>query len=548
VVGTIGLLVGLQGILIVRYGAFALPFESFLPTDVVRLPGVNVRLDQIIVTVLALFAAGGLYLFFRKARLGVAMEGVVDDPALLGLAGTSPVAVRRRAWMVGSCFAAASGLLLAPALGLDATVLTLLVVQAFGAAAVGAFNSLIGTYVGGLVIGVGASVATKLVSSHPSLVGLPPTLPFLVLFVVLLVLPRHRLIERGGRAAQRPAPPRSVPARLRVPGFVAGTLVLVALPHVVGGKLPVYSAALVYVVLFSSLGLLVRTSNQVSLCHMAFAAVGAATFAHAVDAGLPWLVAVLVGGLVAMPVGAIVAIPAIRLSGVFLAVATFGFGILVERIFYATSLMFGTSQRLVAPRPSLPGVDLGSDTGYYYVLVAVALCSAALVVVVRRSRLGRLLRALADSPTALAAHGTNTNLTRLFVFCVSAFLAGVAGAVAGPVTGSTTGGSFSFAVSLVLLAVMAIAGRQPVLSAFVAAALYVVIPSYIKNPALTGYVPVVFGLAAIAAAVGPLRRIVGRIAASARSREREGASPVVERMTAPPSGRQDRPALAGGTA
>jgi ABC-type branched-subunit amino acid transport system permease subunit len=474
------------------------------------------------------------------------MEGVVDDPALLGLAGTSPVAVRRRAWMIGSCFAAVSGLLLAPALGLDATVLTLLVVQAFGAAAVGAFNSLIGTYLGGLAVGIGASIATKVVSSHPALGGLPTTLPFLVLFVVLLVIPRHRLLVRGGRAVQRPAPARTFPARIRIPGLAAGALGLVALPQLVGGKLPVYSNALVYVILFASLGLLVRTSNQVSLCHMAFAAVGAATFAHAVDAGVPWLVAVLAGGVVAMPVGAVVAVPAIRLSGVYLAVATFGFGILVERIFYATALMFGSSQRLVAPRPSLPRLEIGSDTGYYYVLLTVAVACSALVVLVRRARLGRLLRALADSPTALGAHGTNTNVTRLFVFCVSAFLAGVAGAVAGPITGSTTGGTFSFAVSLVLLAVMAIAGRQPVLSSFVAAGLYVVVPTYITDATLTAYVPVFFGVAAIAASVRPLRGLVGRIARSPRSREREGASPVLDRMA--PAGAPRtvaRPALTG---
>ena len=77
-----------------------------------------------------------LYLFFRRFRAGIAMRGVVDNPALLSLTGESPVRVRRWAWLIGSVFASLSGLMLAPALSLDALIITMLVVQAFGAAAV----------------------------------------------------------------------------------------------------------------------------------------------------------------------------------------------------------------------------------------------------------------------------------------------------------------------------------------------------------------------------------------------------------------------------
>ena len=84
-------------------------------------------------------ATGGLYVFFRTARTGKAMRAVVDDPNLLDLAGTSPSRVRRLAWIIGCTFAMISGLLLAPSVGLSASALTLLVVQAFGAAAIGGF-------------------------------------------------------------------------------------------------------------------------------------------------------------------------------------------------------------------------------------------------------------------------------------------------------------------------------------------------------------------------------------------------------------------------
>ena len=81
--------------------------------------------------------------------------------------------------------------------------------------------------------------------------------------------------------------------------------------------LALWSSALVNMILFLSLGLLVRNSGQISLCHLAFAAVGAAAFGHFTSSfGLPWLLSFVLAALVAVPVGAIVAIPAVRLSQV----------------------------------------------------------------------------------------------------------------------------------------------------------------------------------------------------------------------------------------
>src|SRR5207253_9485874 len=142
---------------------------------------------------------------------------------------------------------------------------------------------------------------------------------------------------------------------------------------------------------FASLGLLVRTSGQVSLCHIAFAAVGASTAARAVSVGVPWPLAVLLGGLVAIPIGALLAIPAIRLSGIYLAIATFGFGLVIQRLFYSSFLMFGGTFAIRAPRPHLDALHTNSDIGYYHVVLAVTIACCALVVVVRRSRIGRLL-------------------------------------------------------------------------------------------------------------------------------------------------------------
>ena len=132
-----------------------------------------------------------LYVFFKRSRTGAAMRAVVDNSELLDLGGTSPTAVRRWACIIGCSFVVMSGALIVPSLGLlDAYVLTLLVVQSFGAAAIGYFSNLPLTYAGGLAIGVVASLATKYSIDVSWLNGLPPSLPFIVLFLVLILTPR----------------------------------------------------------------------------------------------------------------------------------------------------------------------------------------------------------------------------------------------------------------------------------------------------------------------------------------------------------------------
>ena len=133
----------------------------------------------------ALVSAVGLYLFFRYSRLGVAMRGVVDNPDLVNITGTNPTGVRRWSWVIGTIFAAMSGVLLGPVLGLNALLLILLVVQAYGAAAIGYFSNLPLTYVGGLLLGIGAALCTKYVGDVQWLGGLPASLPFIVLFIAL---------------------------------------------------------------------------------------------------------------------------------------------------------------------------------------------------------------------------------------------------------------------------------------------------------------------------------------------------------------------------
>jgi ABC-type branched-subunit amino acid transport system permease subunit len=482
--------------------------------------------------VAALVLAVGLFVFFRCSRLGLSMQAVVDDPELLGLAGTSPVRVRVAAWVIGLATAALSGVLLGPSIGLNAPLLTLLVVQAFGAAAVGGFSNLPAVYGGGLLLGVTAAVSTHYVHEVQALSGVPSSLPFVFLLGLLLLAP-GKLRQRA--VVVRPAVhvERTRPQWLRVTGPLVVVAAAAAVPALVGTRLPIYTSGAAYVVLFASLALLVRTSGQTSLCHAAFAAVGASSFSHfAHGAGIPWVPALLLAGLVAVPVGALVAIPAIRLSGIYLALATFGFGILLQQLVYRTRFMFGRSGPLSVPRPTMAD----GDVAFYYVVLVVAVLTCAIVAMLTSHRLGRLLRALSDSPLALGAQGVDVNVTRVLVFCVSAFFAAVSGALLAALSGSVDVAPFDPFQSLLYLTVLAVAGRGQLRAAVVAAVLLAVVPAYLADGGvLAVYLPIAFGLGAVAVALvegsrDEIAALVSRGAARGRARRTRG--PVAARAQA----------------
>ena len=392
VVATVGLILIVSALASFWHPDNPPTFPHFLPQSTVSVFNVNITWEQIIIFVFSAAASGVLYWFFRSVRLGIVMRGIVDSHELVSMSGDNPVLVRRWAWVIGTAFAGMAGLMLAPAQPLDGTSLATLVFASFGAAAIGFFSNLPLTFAGGLFIGIAGALMTKYTGTVSWIGGVPPSLPFVVLFVVLIVTPRSRLTRHRLVAQARVRRPFHAPWRLRVLAGVIAIVLLALVPTLQLSYLALWSEALTNIILFLSLGLLVRHSGQISLCQLAFAAVGAAAFGHfATDFGLPWLLALVLAMLVAVPVGAVVAIPAIRVSGVFLALATLGFGILAQDVFYTRSFMFGSKTLGIAePRPdiSIGGLNLSTDKGFYYLLLAITVLVVAVVTAITMRRPG----------------------------------------------------------------------------------------------------------------------------------------------------------------
>lgn len=501
VTATVGVLLVVQAAVVLIYGVDETRIVPvFLAEGEFELGGTVVRNADLITFLFAIAATTALYLLFRFSRQGIAMRAVVENPELVELAGTNATRVRRSAWFIGVLFACASGVLFASLLPLEPTTLTLLVVQAFGAAAIGGFTSLPLTFVGGLGIGVLASLSTKWFTDG-LLAGLPPSLPFVVLFVVLLVFPRRYLVDRAAMQVSRARETWSAPAPLQVGSAAVLLVALASVPAFAGVRIIDWTVAVATSIVFLSLGLLVRTSGQVSLSHVGFMAIGTAGLGHlTVDTGLPWGLALLVAGLIAVPVGALLAIPAIRLTGLYLALATFGFGVVLAYMFYTQDFMFGdTGAGLEVPRPA----GFESDGAYFRLVLGFATAATILVVTLNRSRLGRLLRGMSESPVALATSGVNVNMTRVIVFCVSAFLAAIGGALAAGAQQSVGLTSYPPLLSLTFLALaIIVVGREP-WYAIIAAVALILIPSYVEGEDIGNWMQLLFGAGAIAYAVLP---------------------------------------------
>ncbi len=226
----------------------------------------------------------------------------------------------------------------------------------------------------------------------------------------------------------RPRPKRRGGKRqlLAVAGAV---LLLFLLPHLLAPYwLFIANLALIYAVAAVGLNIILGFSGQFSLAHAAFYALGAYTTALlTIRLGAPFWVSLPCGALIATVIGALVAVPALRLGGLFLAMATLAFNQTVEWILLQWVGLTGGPDGLPVPRPELGAFVFSSDVSLYYLALVIA---GALILAASRiseSRIGRTLIAIRDSPVAARSLGVDVERYRIVAFVLSAFYAGVAG-------------------------------------------------------------------------------------------------------------------------
>jgi len=538
IAASIGLLVFVRGVILLTYGADSKPVPDFLPRTVVHLGPVNFGINQLIIVGLAAVTSAGLALFFRATIVGKAMRAVVDNRDSAELVGIDSGTVITIGWIIGCCFAAFSGVLLAPLVGgIDTLTVPVLVMHAFAAAVMAGLVSLPLAFGAALGLGVAESLTTKLVANVYSLSGLSQSLPFLVMFIVLFAA-RGKLFSGKGAAAGKRARAASGWRPLSRPGAAGLMAVAASVPFVVSGsRLVTMTNAVVFVTLFASLNLLVGLSRQVSLCHAAFAALGAMFFSH-FTGSMPFVVALMLAGICVVPFGAVIAVSSIRLSGLFLALATFALGLSVENLIYPTHYAFGVALSVQAPRPAF----LRGDDAFYYFALLVGAAAVALVGRVARSRMGRALVAAGDSPTGVESIGVDLQRARIAVFCLSTALAGIAGAIILLQFETITSTSYTFLTSLIWVVAVVAAGPSSASGLVTGVVLFTVLPALTSSGQVAIWMQVGFGLGAVVLAQEPngldgllrrqVRRGVTAVAAIPETTDRRRARVGQMRVTA----------------
>ena len=474
----------------------------------IALLGVHVAWNDVITLMVAAAVAIGLRLFLYRARIGVAMRAAVDDRSLTSLTGARPDRASMLAWAIGASLAALSGVLIAPTLQLSALPLTLLIVNAYAAAMIGRLRSLPLTFVGALILGMtNEYVPDYLKQWHVGglyLQGMFLSIPIIVLFVVLLVIPNPRL--RGHTTARVR---EVVPMPLRSGAMVFGVAVIAGAAMVasVVGKADLATLGTVFGIGMVGLSMvpLIGFAGQISLCQLTFAGIGAVCMAHAGTGGDPLglVVAIVVTGLV----GALIALPALRLSGIYLALATAAFAVIMDNWIFAFPAfkVFGHSFDIFQTGSlTIPRVKFfeGQRANVEVMAIGFVLC-AWVVIAVRRSNFGSRLLALKDSPAACATLGLNITTTKLAVFTLSAAMAGFGGALYGGSLQVASSQQFQLTAGLPILLVVVIAGIGTVGGGLAAGIIY-------GSPILGNFFPhllelptVIFGTAGIGMARTP---------------------------------------------
>src|SRR5690349_23542190 len=211
-------------------------------------------------------------------------------------------------------------------------------------------------------------------------------------------------------------------------------VVACALPFVVSNyRTFQLTMVLVYAIALLGLNILTGYNGQISLGHGAFYAIGAYVTAILMDHfGVPYWLCVPVAGAVCLAAGFLFGLPALRLEGLYLALATFALGVALPQLMKYKHLEHWTGgvQGIVITKPDAPfGLPLSADQWLYFFTLAVAVAMFVLALNLLRGKIGRAIAAIRDHPIAASAMGINVPMYKSLTFGVSAMYTGIGGAL-----------------------------------------------------------------------------------------------------------------------
>ena len=267
---------------------------------------------------------------------------------------------------------------------------------------------------------------------------------------------------------QQDATPRvggMTPTQWRLAGLVLLAVAMLVLPFVVGNyRVFQLTMAMVYAIALLGLNMLTGYNGQISLGHGAFFAVGAYTTAILVKhAEMNYLLTIPIAAVVCFTVGFLFGLPALRLEGLYLALATFALALATPQLLKYAEGWTGGVQGIVIAKPNAPfGLPLSQDQWLYFLTLLITVVVFVLARNLLAGRIGRAMVAIRDQHIAAETMGINLALHKSLTFGVSALYTGIAGGLSAVVVQFVAPDSFSIFLSITLLVGVVIGGLSSI--------------------------------------------------------------------------------------
>jgi ABC-type branched-subunit amino acid transport system ATPase component/branched-subunit amino acid ABC-type transport system permease component len=505
-VGTVavaGLLIALAAKV---WGTTPIIAPSVFPQGQFKLAGAAVRFGDVGLFVVGITVSAGLFAFFKFTEIGLAMRGAAQNRRAASLMGIDPDLAAAAAWALGGGLAALAGVLLAAVTNLDPYNLSLEVLPAFVAVLIGGLDSLLGALVGAGIAGLAFGLV-------PSFARLPllkdvlkyPGAPQLVLTVLALVVMATRGRKLSGSEGSEAGFAggggfRSKGRRQFGPGALVGGALLLLLPvlapySILGDALLAMELAIV------ALSLVVLTGwvGQISLAQASFVGMGAlVTAMFGRQLGWSFPLTAIVGAVVGAGTAVILGVVALRVRGLYLAVATLIFAWMADQFLFrspwlgASGGTSGIGNQRIGRAGAFPSLDLTSRTVLYYLFLAVVILVVGALANLRDAKTGRAFFAVRGSEVAAASLGIDVARMKLLAFAVSGTLAGLGGSLLLTEQRTVVPVQFLFTMSLQYLAIAVVGGLTSLGGALAAGAVFAGLNElFFQVRALAGWLEVV---------------------------------------------------------
>jgi branched-chain amino acid transport system permease protein len=234
---------------------------------------------------------------------------------------------------------------------------------------------------------------------------------------------------------------------------------LLSMPFLFPAYLVDFSLVLIFGLCGLSLMVLVGYTGLVSLGHAAFLGIGAYSHVYfSQDLGVPWIVSVALAVMVTAAAGVLVGLPALRMTGLYLAIATLAFALIIQEVFTRWDSITGGLKGKVVERPVILGYELHDETAFYLLCLGFLISGLWLTRNLLRAPVGRAFMAVRDSEIAAQSIGINLAFYKVMAFGYSAAMMGVAGALFAHKVGFLAPDIFTVLLSIQFLLMVVVGG------------------------------------------------------------------------------------------